>query len=69
MNARFTAPVYPGETYVVEMWKEGNKVIFATKTKERGGKVAVLGTSEYIAKVPKNQKNNSFKYFFNVYVA
>jgi len=42
INARFTSHVFPGETLVVQMWKEGNNVIFATKTKERG-KVAVQG--------------------------
>ena len=36
MNARFTSHVFPGETLVVQCWKEGNNIVFATKTKERG---------------------------------
>ena len=42
INARFTSHVFPGETLVVMCWKEGDKVVFATKTKERG-KVVVMG--------------------------
>mmetsp|Transcript_8289 Transcript_8289/g.8163 ORF Transcript_8289/g.8163 Transcript_8289/m.8163 type:complete len:300 (+) Transcript_8289:15-914(+) len=43
--ARFTSHVFPGETLVTEMWKEGNKVIFAQKTQERG-KIATQGYVE-----------------------
>jgi acyl dehydratase len=36
VNGRFTSHVYPGETLEVHMWKDGNKIIVNTKTKERG---------------------------------
>lgn len=35
-SSRFTSSVYPGETLIVEMWKEADAILFQTKTKERG---------------------------------
>lgn len=36
LNTRFSSPVYPGETLVVEMWKDGNTgVRFRAKVSER----------------------------------
>ena len=45
ISARFTSHVFPGETLIVETFKEGNTVHFTAKTKERG-KVAIIGIAE-----------------------
>jgi acyl dehydratase len=33
--ARFSAPVLPGETLLIELWKDGLEVSFQAKAKER----------------------------------
>lgn len=36
IHARFTAPVFPGETLRVDLWKNGNEVSFTVTAVERG---------------------------------
>lgn len=49
IDARFTAPVYPGETFRTEMWRDNNVISFQTRAIERdvvaisNGKLALKG--------------------------
>lgn len=43
VNVRFTAHVFPGETLVVNAWKEKDTIIFTTKTKERKQAIVCMG--------------------------
>jgi acyl dehydratase len=38
-QARFSGVVFPGETIVTSMWREGDKVLLSAATKERGSPV------------------------------
>ena len=35
-QARFSAPVYPGETITVDLWRDGDVISFEARIKERG---------------------------------
>ena len=47
-DCRFSSPVYPGETIITEMWKDGNKAYYQSKVKERDKIVIKNGVSEII---------------------
>jgi acyl dehydratase len=38
-QARFSGVVFPGETIVTSIWREGNQLLLDAKTKERDSKV------------------------------
>ncbi|KAI6003424.1 hypothetical protein EDC04DRAFT_3095772 [Pisolithus marmoratus] len=53
IKVRFAGVVFPGETLVTEMWREGSKVIFATKVKERGTTVLATAAATLVSGVAK----------------
>ncbi len=53
IRVRFVDPVIPGETLVTEMWRDGQRVVFRTKVKERDKVVLSNAAVELYAELPK----------------
>lgn len=47
LDVRFTAPVYPGETLLTEIWREGRQLQFRTRAMERDVIVLSHGRAEF----------------------
>jgi 3-hydroxyacyl-CoA dehydrogenase/3a,7a,12a-trihydroxy-5b-cholest-24-enoyl-CoA hydratase len=52
MRVRFAESVFPGETLVTEMWRDGDKVTFRTKVKERDKVVLSAASVELYKEIP-----------------
>lgn len=46
LSARFSKPVWPGETLITEGWIDGGRIITRTTTRERGEAVLTQGYAE-----------------------
>jgi len=57
IKVRFSKPVYPGQTLVVETWKEDNRIHFEVKVKESGDTVLSGGYMELAARQDQQAKS------------
>lgn len=55
VKVRFAGVVYPGETVVTEMWKEGQIVVFTTKVKERSSVALAAAAATLVDPVPQTK--------------
>eukprot|EP00347_Sterkiella_histriomuscorum_P021307 403334460 len=46
IGARFTTPIYPGETLIVKLWRKEQRIQFEAAIKERRNRIAVVGYAE-----------------------
>ena len=42
-QARFSAPVFPGDTITVDIWKDGKEISFEARVKDRNATVIKNG--------------------------
>jgi len=55
LEVRMSKSVFPGETVVTEMWKQGDKVFFVTKVKERDEVALTQAVVEFWKELPKKK--------------